>query len=590
MKTQISKLLSLFRKIYNLAKPYGRKKLSLVGFMSLAQGFFQMVGVTSVFPFLALAANPKKIDEFKILDLIYPVRSGLSDNQILLIAGALALAGLLLSNFISLLSDFTRARYGAGFANWLRCGLLRKMASRPYGDFLRENTSVLIKKVAYDVGIYTGSVLLPLLDSVSRMLTICFLIGAVFLINPAVALGAALIIALFYASVFRIFSAWRQRASDHLKISTRGAYVDCQQLLSGIKPVKIHLAENEFLGRYAKHSKEQAHFQSLVPLLGGIPRYLVEPLALGSLIATVMWFAANGEVFTDILPTLGVMAMAGYRILPSFQMIYSQFTEITTSRHTLDEICDEMAAAEENVRFEPDLSQKTWVKPKPLVWNQQIEIRNVSFSYPGTKNPILEKVNLIIEKHSSVGICGETGTGKSTLIDLLLGLHTPTQGEILVDKIPLDSGKLRAWRASIGYVPQEIYLTDDTIAANIAFGIPLPHVDMKRVREVTMSAQIHEFIEKELPDQYETFVGERGVRLSGGQRQRIGLARALYHQPELLILDEATSALDYATEAEVMKAIYALRGKVTMLIIAHRLSTLEKCQKTIQLSKVSHNA
>ena len=224
------------------------------------------------------------------------------------------------------------------------------------------------------------------------------------------------------------------------------------------------------------------------------------------------------------------------------------------------------------------------------MWNQQIEIRNVSFSYPGTKNPILEKVNLIIEKHSSVGICRETGTGKSTLIDLLLGLHTPTQGEILVDKTPLDPGKLRAWRASVGYVPQEIYLTDDTIAANIAFGIPPPHVDMKRVREVAMSAQIHEIIEKELPEQYETLVGERGVRLSGGQRQRIGLARALYHQPELLVLDEATSALDYATEAEVMKAIYALRGKVTMLIVAHRLSTLEKCQKTIQLSKVSHNA
>lgn len=586
MKIKISKILSLFRRIYNLAKPYGRKKLALVGLMSLAQGFFQMVGVTSVFPFLALAANPKKIKDFRILDLLFPEHSRLSDNQILLIAGALALSGLLLANFVSLLSDFTRARYGAGFANWLRCGLLRKMAFRPYGDFLRENTSILIKKVAYDVGIYTGSVLLPLLDSISRMLTVVFLIGAVFLINPAVALGAALTIALFYASVFRIFSAWRQRASDRLKISTRGAYVNCQQLLSGIKPVKIHLAETEFLGRYAKHSKQQAHFQSLVPLLGVIPRYLVEPLALGSLIATVMWFAAKGDVFTDILPTLGVMAMAGYRILPSFQMMYSQFTEITTSRHTLDEICDEMAAAEENVRFGPVLSQETWVKPRPLLWNQQIEIRNVSFSYPGTKNPILEKVNLIIEKHSSVGICGETGTGKSTFIDLLLGLHTPTQGKILVDGIPLDSGKLRAWRASVGYVPQEIYLTDDTIAANIAFGIPLPHVDMKRVREVAMTAQIHEFIEKELPEQYETLVGERGVRLSGGQRQRIGLARALYHQPELLVLDEATSALDYATEAEVMKAIYALRGKVTMLIVAHRLSTIEKCQKTIQLSKV----
>jgi ABC-type multidrug transport system fused ATPase/permease subunit len=226
-----------------------------------------------------------------------------------------------------------------------------------------------------------------------------------------------------------------------------------------------------------------------------------------------------------------------------------------------------------------------FVRPVPMLWHKEIRLEKVSFAYPRAKRPVIEGMDLVIPKNSSLGIVGETGSGKSTLVDLVLGLHVPTAGRIMVDDTPLAAGNRRAWRAGIGYVPQDIFLIDESIAANIAFGIPPQEVDPAAVLAAAEAAQIREFVERELPQGFDTVVGERGVRLSGGQRQRIGLARALYHKPELLILDEATSALDIETEAEVMKAIRNLQGSVTMLIIAHRLSTIQDCDVRVDLSE-----
>jgi ABC-type multidrug transport system fused ATPase/permease subunit len=217
-------------------------------------------------------------------------------------------------------------------------------------------------------------------------------------------------------------------------------------------------------------------------------------------------------------------------------------------------------------------------------------LENVSFAYPRAKRPVIEGMDLVIPKNSSLGIVGETGSGKSTLVDLVLGLHVPTAGRIMVDNTLLEAGNRRAWRAGIGYVPQDIFLIDESIAANIAFGVPESKVDQAAVLAAAEAAQIREFVEKELPRGFDTRVGERGVRLSGGQRQRIGLARALYHKPELLILDEATSALDIETEAEVMHAIGALQGSVTMLIIAHRITTVDQCEAILRLAPLNESA
>ena len=320
-----------------------------------------------------------------------------------------------------------------------------------------------------------------------------------------------------------------------------------------------------------------------MPLVGSLPRYLIEPLAFGGLVAAVMAYIAKGQDFATILPNLGVMALAGYRLLPAIQLLYGQLTSLGTTRHSLEEVYDEFRVTESYKNRDHGAMGGRFTRPEAIPWTREIHFKGVSFQYPSARKPVLEDFDLTIPKNSAVGIIGQTGSGKSTLVDLLLGLHIPTTGSILIDGTPLESGNRRAWRAGIGYVPQEIYLIDNSISANIAFGIPDADIDRSALRRAASAAKILDFIETELADGFETVVGDGGNRLSGGQKQRIGLARALYHQPALLILDEATSALDIETETEVMKAIDALHGSITMVVIAHRLSTVENCDVTIKL-------
>src|SRR5438034_1470846 len=312
-------------------------------------------------------------------------------------------------------------------------------------------------------------------------------------------------------------------------------------------------------------------------------RYVVEPLAFGGLVVAVLLLAARGRDFSDILPNLGVMALAGYRLLPSLQLLYSQLTQVSSMRHAVDEVYDEFVAVETDRSISAAISSDVLARAKPFAWNDAITLREISFRYPGVSRPAVDGISLIIAKNTSLGVIGPTGSGKSTLVDLLLALYQPMAGELLIDGRPLTPALVPAWQAAIGYVPQDIFLIDDTIARNVAFGLPDEKIDHARLREACAMAQILDFIKAELANGFDTTVGERGIRLSGGQRQRIGLARALYHRPSLLILDEATSALDVATEARLLNALRSLSGKLTMIVAAHRLSAVANCEQVIDL-------
>jgi ABC-type multidrug transport system fused ATPase/permease subunit len=318
-----------------------------------------------------------------------------------------------------------------------------------------------------------------------------------------------------------------------------------------------------------------------VPIIANSTRYLIEPLAFGGLVLAVVLLALRGRDFSDILPNLGVMAVAGYRLLPSLQLLYSQVTQLTSMRYSLDEVFEEFVAAERDEKS--GNVEISLVKPRPIEWYDTITLDDVSFVYLGTDRRVLDRFSIAIRKNTSIGFVGPTGSGKSTLIDLLLGLHRPTSGRVLIDGKPLTLELVPSWQATIGYVPQEIFLIDDTIARNIALGVPDNEIDKARLREVCAMAQILDFIETELRDGFQTTVGERGVRLSGGERQRLGLARALYHRPSLLLLDEATSSLDTATEAKLIEALRNLTGKLTIVTVAHRLSTVAGSDKLIEL-------
>ena len=571
-------------KVYTLAKPFGRSKLGLIIGFSFAQGLFQAIGVSSIFPFLALATDPERLRHSHAGKYFLKLLPEMGDRELLLASGVFAILMLAISNAVNLLSEFARTRYAHRFAHWLRTTLLAKITRKPFTEFLRENSSILIKKVVGDVTQFTTGVLLPLLDCLARIATIAILVTLLFYVQAEIAISACLVLGSFYLVVFQLFRKWRSKAIDGFKSANRGTFIEAQQLLSGIKPMKIHSAENFFLKRFKLHSKNLANLSAKLTLISNTPRYLVEPLAFSGIVATVLVFSARGQDLTALLPNLGVLALAGYRLLPAFQLLYGQVNQLATTEHALNEIFDEFLAAEEDfseTHIEITDPNRTI---EPFEWSSSITLRDISFCYPGATKPILEDFNLNVPKNTSIGIVGESGAGKSTLIDLLIGLHNPTKGEILVDNKPISAQERRAWRACIGYVPQDIFLIDDTISANVAFGVDPKNIDIDSLRHAAKAAQILDYIEV-LPNGWNSTVGERGVQLSGGQRQRIGLARALYHKPSLLVLDEATSALDQATERRVIDSIDNMADSMTIVIIAHRLTAIEGCDHRIDLSQ-----
>jgi len=578
LKTKLSNSAEIVRQLWFLARPYGILKPLLLLLVILLQGVLQVAGVASIFPFLAVAADPSAFRQSRIGGELLGQLSPMSNEQVLIVVGVVSILALVVSNAANLISDYFRGLYAHGLGNWLRLRLLTQIANQPWSYFLQQNTGILLKKTSTDVNQLVTGVLLPLLEGISRLATALLLILALLLVDTKVALGAATVLLVYYVLVFRILQEKQHRTSVEWKEANRGLVRDAQQLLGGIKTIKTFQAERYFLDRFAHHSYQHAKVNSRLPLFYHAPKYVLEPIAFGTIIAVVCAYILEGQKFDHLLPTLGLLGLAGYRLLPAVQLLYAQVSQIATMRHTLEEVYDEFGG-----RARSDVPVVFTRPTDRLIWSSDIRLQNVSFFYDQTAEPILKDVSLTIRKGSSLGITGRTGAGKSTLVDILVGLLPPSSGVVLVDGVQLTDDQQRAWQAGIAYVSQDIFLTDDTIARNIAFGLPDDQVDWERIREAAQEAQILEFIIDDLPDGFDTVVGERGVRLSGGQRQRIALARALYRRPDLLILDEATSALDEKTESDVASALHRLHGRITIVAIAHRRATIEKCDQVFAL-------
>lgn len=571
--------LKLLARCTRLALPYGRIRLVAVVCMIFFNGLLQLVGVSSVFPFFALASDPNRIRNSRLGGWMLNFLPPMELNQLLILAGCFAILMLFVAGIGSVVSDCVRVLYSYGFSHWLKGRLIRSYAQRPYSYFLRRNSALMNQRVN-DITSFTYNVMLPLGEAFSRIVLIVLLLGGFFFVQPFAAVGAMVIFGGFYLFVFVVLRPRTRAVAQGQQFHAAGFSKSTLQFLHGIKPILIHGKESFFIKEALRHSAGMRRFQSQVPIFSNGPRYLIEPIAFGGLVAIVIALAMQGRPFSDILPNLSVMALVGYRLLPSMSLLYGQMVTIASHSYTLQQLEEEILEIEEEI----PAVEKSRVTQSPLPFTRDIRIEGISFAYPGSKKNTLENFSLTIAKNEAVGIAGASGSGKSTLVDLILGLHTPSSGEILVDGVPLTHENIMSWRSMIGYVPQDIYLLDDTLEANIAFGIPSSKIDREAMESAARAAQILDFITGDLPEGFGTVIGERGIRLSGGQRQRIGLARALYHNPQVLILDEATSALDVETEAAVIKTINALQGKVTMITIAHRLSTLERCDKTIQLS------
>jgi len=573
----LSSFFRLLSRCYRLALPYGRVRLFAVLGLILFNGLLQLIGVTSIFPFFALAADPDRIRNSKFGTAILSFLPTMDNNHLLVVAGSFSILMLVIASVGSIASEVVRIRYAYGFCHWLRTRLFESYAARPYGFFLARNSADLGRRLG-DVMVFVQSVLLPIGEIITRIVMVVLLLGTVFLVQPWVAMGAIVILGGFYLSVFLWMRPKTRVIASGLQLHFTGFSKSTSQFLHGIKTVLVHGKSRYFMGKAMDHSAAIGRYQSQIPIFSNGPRYLIEPIAFGGLVTVVIMLALRGRAFTDILPNLSVIALAAYRLLPTLQLLYSQLVTVAANNYTLSQLEEEILELENETEGSVAVISPSDVGE--LSFSKEIRMEDITFRYPAGASPILKNFNLTIPKNASVGIAGPSGSGKSTLVDLLLGLHIAENGSIMVDGVPITSGTIASWRKMIGYVPQDIYLTDESLEANIALGDD--KIDSDALLEAAKAAQILDFIEG-LPQGFKTRVGERGVRLSGGQRQRIGLARALYHKPQILILDEATSALDHANETAVMETIHRLQGKMTIITIAHRLTTLERCDQLIKL-------
>ena len=343
------------------------------------------------------------------------------------------------------------------------------------------------------------------------------------------------------------------------------------EAMSGIKDIKLRGSEKEFINRFSLPSINIANYQAQKTLIAALPRYLLEIVAFGGIVAIIIsLISINKGMISTIIPVISLYVMASYRLMPAFQQIYSGLSGIKFDLPAFENIVHEFSGS--NVEKKEQVSDSD----TPISFDEKLQINKLDFTYESSEIPVLNNLDLTIYPNTTVGLVGLTGSGKTTLVDIILGLLTPESGVILLDELEIDSNNKSAWQKNIGYVPQSIFLTDDTIIRNIAFAVPDDEISIEKAEKAAKMANLHEFITT-LPKQYNTLVGERGIRLSGGQRQRIGIARALYYNPEILVLDEATSSLDGITEEIIIDAIKSLSHKKTIIMIAHRLSTVKEC-------------
>jgi ATP-binding cassette subfamily B protein len=567
-------LSSLVRRLWSHITQRRKYQFGLLSGLMLISAFMEVISLGAVLPFIGVLVAPERVFEYPaVQDVAYLLGINSPEQLVLPLTVAFASAALAAGIMRTiLLWASTRLSYANG--SDLSIEVYRRSLYQPYEVHVARNSSEVISAMTDKANSVVGSVLLQFITLISSTVMLTAITFGLFVVNPLVALISIIGFGVSYGLI-----TWlsRKRLQDNgQRISEEQTQVIkvIQEGLGGIRDVLLDGTQQVYCNIYRKADQALRRAQGNTVFVSGSPRYAME--ALGMILITILAYSLSkkaGGVATA-LPILGVLALAAQRLLPALQSIFTAWASIIASKSALADIVD--------LLDQPIAKELIGLPTAPLKFHNLISFNNIRFHYSGDSSWVLDGINLAIPMGSRYGFIGRTGSGKSTLLDLLMGLLKPTEGELLIDGQLISGSLLRAWQRRIAHVPQNIYLTDTTLAENIAFGVSPENIDLKRVHKAAKKAQISEYIEGN-PKGYDALIGEQGVRLSGGQRQRIGIARALYKQADILIFDEATSALDSATEQSVMDAIEGLDHNLTIIMIAHRLTTLQKCDIIVKL-------
>ncbi|OZU89276.1 ABC transporter [Virgibacillus indicus] len=575
MKDTIKKLLILFNK-------REKKKLLILFFMMIIAAIFETIGIGLIVPFVGIVTNPNMIQEQAILSNVYELFNFQSTTTFIIFAVVMLLTVFVLKNLYLLLFNYAQFRVILNQQVKLSRSLFKAYLTKPYTFHLQRNSSDLLRNVNGEVPKVFQGIIMSGFQLFTEVLIILCIMALLLVTAPVATLTASVLLGggviLFFVILRKKISALGKE--QQLVGGTMIKWVN--QGLGASKEVKVSGKERFFIDSYTSQSQIKANNSRYMKMLEIVPRLFIETMLVSIVLITMLIIVFQGTSTTQLVSTMALFAMAAFRLMPSITRVVALITTIRYSQPALEVVYDDLYRNKEkpsNAVFKTDSEV---VNKGKKVFTESISLNEVSFRYPEQDKYAIENISLTIPIGQSVAFVGESGAGKTTLVDIILGLFHPDDGHVLVDGKDLYQQRA-LWQQKIGYIPQSIFLSDDTIRGNVAFGIDGNQIDDNEVWRALEQAQLKEFI-MSLPDQLETTVGERGVRLSGGQRQRIGIARALYHNPEILFMDEATSALDNETEKEIMKAIDGLRGEKTLIIIAHRLSTIENCDTVFEIS------
>ncbi len=528
----------------------------------------EAIGIGFVGPFLSLAADPSSIHRISELAWLTQQFQLQSDVQVVVLSGLILCVIFAVKSLLYFLSQAYIISFAYGQQRKVMLKLLRAYLEVPYTFHLNHNTAGLINSITFETYRFCSEFLLPLLQAIANFVVlavIVLLLAHTNLLFLVMVLGVLLpVFGLFYAMRSKI-RHWGQEGS----VAYEEVIRIVNHSLGGIKETRVVGCEPYFMAQMEQECDRLNYAATSFHTVQKLPRILIEALLVVVLVLFVCLSLAVGGSSDNLISILGVFAVAVIRLMPSAGQFLNSMNQVQNSTYSLNVIYSALK------QVETSRGRRRTATKTALRFERQVELRNVSYTYPGTSDPALNRVWLEIKKGQSIALIGKSGAGKTTLVDVVLGLLTPQTGDICVDGVSIYDD-VRAWQNLVGYIPQSIFLIDDTVERNIAFGVPDQLIDPEKLASAIAAAQLKEMIQ-ELPEGLQTVVGERGVRLSGGQRQRIGIARALYHEREILVLDEATSALDSETEALVSQAIQSLSGQKTLIIIAHRLTTVKNC-------------
>jgi ABC-type multidrug transport system fused ATPase/permease subunit len=568
-----------FKSLLFLLTPKERKRALLLLIMLLFMALLDLLGVASILPFITVLANPSLIETNAILNKIFLFSNTLgikNNNDFFFALGIIVFAILVISLSFKALITYVKLRFTGMLEYNIGRRLVEGYLHQPYSWFLNRNSADLGKTILSEVSNVIDGGINQLLELIARSFTSIGIITLLIIVDPKIALITGLLVAVIYGLIVYSLQNYLSRSGQERLKNNELRYLAVNEAFGAAKEIKVGGLEQAFIKRFSVSTEIMVRINSSAQVMAQVPRLILEAIAFGGILLILLYFITKKGGFNHALPIISLYAFAGYRLMPAIQSIYASLISLILSSPSIKKLYSDIKSLE---NF--NINQDEGV----LSFNRSISLKNIHYNYQDSSRHALKDISLSIPAKSTVGLVGVTGSGKTTTVDIILGLLQAQKGTLDVDGKVITQQNLRSWQRSIGYVPQHIYLSDDTVASNIAFGLELKNISQASVERASRIANLHEFIVNELPKKYQTTIGERGVRLSGGQRQRIGIARALYHNPQVLILDEATSALDNETEKVVMDAVNNISKDITIILIAHRLNTVKKCDIIFKFDK-----